>query len=206
MTIAVFASDKQWKEVQALWPNLHFIRQLSAEAADQNADAIFVLYQANLFRYSGTTVPVFINAVTDTLKVLEAPANIIRFNGWEVFFQQPLWELAGIISPEAADILNALKKKYVVVPDVPGFISARTIAMIINEAYYALEEQVSTKAEIDTALKLGANYPYGPFEWAAIIGPAPIAALLLELAKNDKRYTPSPLLLNEAKHAPDNKY
>ena len=49
-------------------------------------------------------------------------------------------------------------------PDIPGFISARVVSMIINEAYFALEEEVSSKEEIDTAMKLGTNYPYGPFD------------------------------------------
>ncbi len=44
------------------------------------------------------------------------------------------------------------------------------MAMIINEAWHALAEEVSTKNEIDTAMKLGTNYPYGPFEWAEKIG------------------------------------
>ena len=37
-------------------------------------------------------------------------------------------------------------------------------------AYLALEEHVSTKEEINTAMKLGTNYPFGPFEWANAIG------------------------------------
>ena len=52
----------------------------------------------------------------------------------------------------------------------PGFITARVIAMIINEAFFALQENVSSKEEIDTAMRLGTNYPYGPFEWTKLIG------------------------------------
>ena len=47
------------------------------------------------------------------------------------------------------------------VPDEPGFIAARIIAMIINEAYYAKGEQVSSKADIDIAMKLGTTIPWG---------------------------------------------
>ena len=43
--------------------------------------------------------------------------------------------------------------------------------MIINEAFLALQEGVSTKEEINTAMKLGTNYPLGPFEWVEKIGP-----------------------------------
>jgi 3-hydroxybutyryl-CoA dehydrogenase len=48
-----------------------------------------------------------------------------------------------------------------------GFIFPRTIAQIINEAYFALEEEVASKSDIDRAMKFGVNYPKGPFEWAS---------------------------------------
>lgn len=46
-----------------------------------------------------------------------------------------------------------------------GFIFPRTIAQIINEAYFALEEGVASQEDIDRAMKFGVNYPKGPFEW-----------------------------------------
>ena len=67
-------------------------------------------------------------------------------------------------------------------PDDYGFIAARIIAMIINEAYYALQENVSTKQQIDIAMKLGTNYPYGPFEWSEKIGIEKIYLLLKKLS------------------------
>jgi 3-hydroxybutyryl-CoA dehydrogenase len=70
--------------------------------------------------------------------------------------------------------------------------------MIINEAYFALEEKISTKGEIDTAMKYGTNYPFGPFEWAEKIGLRRVAALLQRLQLESGRYVPSELLLKEA--------
>ena len=70
--------------------------------------------------------------------------------------------------------------------------------MIINEGYFALQNNVSTKEEIDIAMKLGTNYPYGPFEWSKKIGLKNIYALLQKLSITDKRYTPSSLLTAEA--------
>ena len=80
------------------------------------------------------------------------------------------------------------------VPDEPGFITARVIAMIINEAWFALEEGVSTKEEIDTAMKLGTNYPYGPFEWGNQIGLKNIYTLLDKLNTDNPRYRPAELM------------
>ncbi len=47
-----------------------------------------------------------------------------------------------------------------------GFIFPRTIVQIINEAYFALEEGVASKEDINRAMKFGVNYPKGPFEWS----------------------------------------
>jgi 3-hydroxybutyryl-CoA dehydrogenase len=70
--------------------------------------------------------------------------------------------------------------------------------MIINEAYFALSEGVSTKAQINIAMKLGTAYPYGTFEWSERIGLQNIASLLLKLSRQQKRYMPCKLLLQEA--------
>ena len=94
-------------------------------------------------------------------------------------------------------IFKSLNIKINSVKDEPGFITARIIAMIINEAYFAVEDNVSSQDEIDTAMKLGTNYPYGPFEWAELIGTNNILALLHKLNTTDSRYKPSELLIKE---------
>ena len=78
--------------------------------------------------------------------------------------------------------------------DEPGLVSARVISMIINEAFFALGENVSSIEEIDLAMKLGTNYPYGPFEWSEKIGLQNIYHLLHKLSQTDKRYLIAPLL------------
>lgn len=66
----------------------------------------------------------------------------------------------------------------------------RTIAMIINEAYFALGEKLATAEDIDLAMKNGVNYPLGPIEWGEKIGLHNIAQLLEELSTitRDERY------------------
>jgi 3-hydroxybutyryl-CoA dehydrogenase len=51
--------------------------------------------------------------------------------------------------------------------DAPGLVVARTIAMLINEAADAVHQGVCTPDGADAAMKLGVNYPAGPFEWLA---------------------------------------
>ncbi|MEP0846833.1 MAG: 3-hydroxyacyl-CoA dehydrogenase [Phycisphaerae bacterium] len=50
------------------------------------------------------------------------------------------------------------------------YVFARTLAAIINEAAWALDGDVATAEDIDTAMRLGVNYPRGPIEWAERIG------------------------------------
>jgi 3-hydroxybutyryl-CoA dehydrogenase len=76
-----------------------------------------------------------------------------------------------------------------------GFIFPRTIAQIINEAFFALEEGVAGREDIDRAMKFGVNYPKGPFEWARD-RELFVRTLLLELQEQtgDARYRPAPSL------------
>lgn len=140
---------------------------------------------------------IIVNAASTTISDL--PAGFTRINGWNSFLQRPLVEAAAhdINKKLAEDIFLCFNKKVEWVPDIPGFITARVICMIINEAYFTLDEKVSTKEEIDTAMKLGTNYPYGPFEWAAKIGLINVYGLLTMLAQSNSRYTPSALLQKE---------
>ncbi len=137
--------------------------------------------------------PVFVNAVITTGSQL--PPNCIRMNAWNSFLERPVLEIATASArSDAATLLEALGWKYQWAPDVPGMVTARIVAMIINEAYFGLGDGISSKAEIDIAMKLGTNYPLGPFEWAQKIGLVRICQLLKELAKDDPRYTVAPAL------------
>lgn len=142
------------------------------------------------------SAPVFANAVIPTSRQL--PANVIRMNAWNSFFERPLLELAATrFKTEAEAVLQALGWKYQWVADEPGMVSARVVAMIINEAYFGLGDEISTKADIDIAMKLGTSYPYGPFEWAEKIGLSSIYKLLNTLCMQDARYAVAPALEKE---------
>ena len=85
------------------------------------------------------------------------------------------------------------------VDDRVGMVTPRIIAMIINEAYYTVQEGTASKADIDTGMKLGTNYPMGPFEWVQKWGLTNIYELLeaLYLDSKDERYKICPLLKKE---------
>lgn len=176
-----------------------------AEKEISEADAYFDLdYEEDGPAFSGIKEkPVFINSVIKTREGL--PDNFIRLNAWNGFLERDLIEVAAADLPAgrqgsqiAVDlILKNLGWKYQIVPDLPGMIAARVIAMIINEAYFGLGDEISTKADIDTAMKLGTNYPFGPFEWSQKIGLNKIYSLLKKLSEQDSRYTVAPALEKE---------
>ena len=142
--------------------------------------------------------PVFVNSVVQTLSQINQP--FIRINAWPGFLKRSICEAA--ISNEeqkksAEKIFKQLEWDYRFIPDVPGMASARIIAMIVNEAYFTLQDEISKKAEIDIAMRLGTNYPFGPFEWSEKIGLKNIYELLIELSKTDSRYKVSEALEKE---------
>ncbi|GAC1430911.1 MAG: hypothetical protein NVSMB7_07100 [Chitinophagaceae bacterium] len=141
--------------------------------------------------------PVFINAVNATLAAIDQP--FIRINAWPCFLKRQITEVAVLPEQEkmVKDVFEQLGWNYQVVPDDTGMVSARIIGMIINEAYFTLEEKISTKEEIDIAMKLGTHYPYGPFEWSRQIGLKKIYAMLMQLSKGNTSYKVSTLLMHE---------
>ena len=201
MQVAVTASDRQWEELTGCSDKIEWIRIADDTGFIQNttAAAFFNLNSDKIHpAYSSLDRPVFINAVSTTLKELNAPANVLRINGWNGFLQRPTWEIAGVVDDKASAVLTQLNKIIITVADEPGLVCARIIAMIINEAWFAVGDEVSSREEIDTAMKLGTNYPFGPFEWATAIGAGNILELLNKLTVTDKRYQPAPLLIKEA--------
>lgn len=101
---------------------------------------------------------------------------------------------------EVASLLDTAGLTPQRVADVPGLVVARTVAMLINEAADAVQQGVCEPAAADTAMKLGVNYPAGPFEWLARLGAAPVVALLeaLDGQLKGERYRVSPWLAQRA--------
>ncbi|MGW5172787.1 3-hydroxyacyl-CoA dehydrogenase [Streptomyces sp. NPDC004082] len=94
---------------------------------------------------------------------------------------------------EATGLFQALGKDVSVIGDAPGMIVARTVARIIDLAHDAVAKGVATEEDIDTAMRLGVNYPLGPFEWSRRLGRTWAHDLLeeLHLREPSGRYAPS---------------
>ncbi len=193
MEVIVFADELQQEEflLKKTHPGVEitFVSDFSQILSYQNAYAIFILKEEinrdDLKKIKN--IPIFINSVINTLDAFNLP-NISRFNGWHGFIKNNVWEVATKEEAIVSQVFKTLNWEVCFVKDKPGLVSARIIAMIINEAYYAYEDGISTKDEIDIAMKLGTNYPYGPFEWSSKIGLQKIYNLLSRLSENDLRY------------------
>jgi 3-hydroxybutyryl-CoA dehydrogenase len=80
--------------------------------------------------------------------------------------------------------------------DIAGLIVMRTVAMLANEAADAVNQGVCDVQGVDTAMRLGVNYPSGPLAWANTVGIARISTVLTHLAQTygGDRYRTSPLI------------
>lgn len=202
MQVFICCNEAQKQEILSKQTNasvqLTFVNKLTPQnitEGDVVFDLLFDEFANETINYSK---PTFVNAVVKTCK--ELPNNCIRINAWTGFLEREVVEVATNLHENFVEsVMNALNWKFQLVADEPGMISARVIAMIVNEAFFALEDNVSTKEEIDIAMKLGTNYPFGPFEWSEKIGLKHINELLEKLALQDTRYQPSFLLKNSIK-------
>jgi 3-hydroxybutyryl-CoA dehydrogenase len=117
----------------------------------------------------------------------------------------PVMKLVEIIRSLATDddTYNAvialgqkLGKELVTARDVPGFIVNRLLIPFLNEACFALQENLGTAEDIDKGIKGGLNHPMGPFELADLIGLDTVLAIaeVLHHELGDSKYRPAPLL------------
>ena len=130
------------------------------------------------------------------------PAQVI---GLHFMNPVPMMKLVEVIrgiatSEETAEAVKgfatALEKTTIESSDLPGFVVNRILVPMINEACFALMEGTASVEDIDTAMKLGANHPMGPFALADLIGLDVCLAIMetLQAGFGDPKYRPCPLL------------
>lgn len=151
---------------------------------------------------------VFCHTVDTTLTALLQQTGLVPdfalfgFNGWPGMVNRPYLEVtvwARQDQDRLARVCQDLGAPYLLVDDRVGLVTPRVLVMIINEAYYTCQEGTATAADIDLAMKLGTNYPLGPFEWAGQIGIKQVYQLLdaLYADTRDERFKICPLLKKE---------
>jgi 3-hydroxybutyryl-CoA dehydrogenase len=92
--------------------------------------------------------------------------------------------------------LGAIRKRSVMVGDVPGFVSNRVMMLMVNEAIHLVAEGVATPKDIDTVFRSCMGHTMGPLETGDLIGLDTILLTLEVLRENygDDKFSPAPLL------------
>ena len=152
-------------------------------------DARLVLTDGHSAREHAAALDVHDVAVFDRPLLLPATSGVAlayslspdASEHWQA--QAPAWLAALGFSPQRLS-------------DTPGLVVARTVAMLINEAADAVLQGVCTASGADTAMKLGVNYPAGPFEWLARWDRREVIRVLdaLDAEYRGERYRVSPWL------------
>lgn len=153
-------------------------------------------------------VPVVIGTVKRSLEqvLFEHPQRIschfVGMNTLPTFIDRPLIEMTHIREREKKimeDLALALGWDIRWVNSRVGMVTPRIIFMIINEAYYTVQEGTATREDIDLGMKLGTAYPLGPFEWCEKIGVKNVYETLEAIYNDthDERYKICPLLKTE---------
>ena len=175
------------------------------EAASEDMDlkkAVFAKIEEN----AGEDTIIATN--TSTLSVTELAMNTSRPEkvvGMHFFNPAPIMKLVEVIntaktSPEileeTMEFARSLDKYPIMAKDRAGFVVNRILLPMINEAIFTLDEVIATAAEIDNAMKLGANHPIGPLALADLIGLDVTLSVLdvLYTEYGDQKFRPAPLL------------
>lgn len=141
-------------------------------------------------------------AATEQAGWIKDRHRLVGLSALPSFAQKPMVEVAPtVFSPkETLEVVTtffaSLNKQTEIVQDRVGMVLPRILCQLINESAFALMEDVASPRDIDTAMKLGVNYPLGPIEWAEKIGMKQVYAVLDALHNDlrEERYRPCPLL------------
>ncbi len=187
--------------------NLDTIRDVDfvIEAATENPELKF-----KIFKEIDAAAPEEVILASNTssisiTKIAAATKRPEKVIGMHFMNPVPLMQLVEVIKGLATHddtlqttlaLCKVMGKEPVEANDAPGFISNRILCPMINEAIFALQENIGTPEAIDTVMKLGMNHPMGPLTLADLIG-LDVVLFVMEVLQRDlgeDKYRPAPLL------------
>ncbi|NVK85126.1 MAG: 3-hydroxyacyl-CoA dehydrogenase [Cytophagia bacterium] len=213
MNILVVGSHAEFNEFEQKFGQTHKLQHIASPELIEDFHDVDVAFDFSLADqpeyfeiYAAVEgLNVFINSPKISLAELsfyqdDIECNLFGFNGLPTFLNREILEVSSLNNDEALkSICNDLGTDFEIVKDRVGMVTPRVIFMIINEAFYTVQEGTATKEDIDKGMKLGTNYPFGPFEWAERIGLNHIYETLEAIYEDTKeeRYKICPLLKRE---------
>ena len=175
------------------------------EAATENPELKFKIFRE---MDAAAREDVILASNTSSISITKIAASTKRPDkviGMHFMNPVPLMKLAEVIKGLATSeetlattltLCKAMGKEAWEANDSPGFISNRILCPMINEAIFALQENVGTPEAIDAVMKLGMNHPMGPLALADLIG-LDVVLFIMEVLQRDlgeDKYRPAPLL------------
>ena len=157
-----------------------------------------------------TKVPIISSSVTVTVAEqsawLKHPERLAGIGALPTLLQGSLVEFAfsdftnEAVRTAVRSFAESLGKECSFVQDSVGLVFPRILCSLINEACFAMGEGIADAHDIDTAMKLGTNYPDGPVHWGMQIGMQQVHAVVAALHRHfgEDRYRPAPVLQKAA--------
>jgi 3-hydroxybutyryl-CoA dehydrogenase len=178
---------------------------LVIEAATENPELKFKIFKdMDANAREGVILASNTSSISIT-KIAAATKRPDKVIGMHFMNPVPLMKLVEVIrglgtSDETTKVIvelcKIMGKEPVEANDSPGFISNRILCPMINEAVFALQENVGTPEAIDQVMKLGMNHPMGPLTLADLIG-LDVVLFVMEVLQRDlgeDKYRPAYLL------------
>ncbi|NWF64811.1 MAG: 3-hydroxybutyryl-CoA dehydrogenase [Chloroflexi bacterium] len=175
------------------------------EAAAENPELKFKIFKdMDANAREGVILATNTSSISIT-KIAAATKRAEKVIGMHFMNPAPLMKLVEVIKGLATDdetlnttleLCKVMGKEAWTANDSPGFISNRILCPMINEAVFALQENVGTPEAIDAVMKLGMNHPMGPLTLADLIG-LDVVLFVMEVLQRDlgeDKYRPAPLL------------
>lgn len=177
---------------------------LIIEAVPERADIkrnVFATLEANAPEHCYFATNTSTMSPTEIASYAKRPERTIAMHFFNPVHLMPLIEIIrGLETSDETvaavqEVAVRLGKETVVINEFPGFVTSRISALVGNEAFYMLQEGLGTPEEIDKAIRLGLNYPMGPFELGDLVGlDTRLNNLRYLHEKLGEKYRPAPLL------------
>lgn len=197
---------KEWSTIVSSSHDIIEFESIESFPDSSDFDAIFDLgfesHTADAAFFANQTAPVFLSSVCVNLLEYFPTKTVYGINALPTMIGRSLLEVCSTTgeNAEANALIQSLGWEAAEwVECRVGLVTPRIICMIINEAFYTVQEGTANKEDIDKGMKLGTAYPKGPFEWCDEMGIEYVHSVLKAMWEDTKeeRYKICPLLKAE---------